>query len=313
VNAFERALALDRRYALARAGLAMASADMHLRFATGDEVARWGQRAEQEAKEALELDPALAEAHLARAAVARKTDFDWPLTLQESAMALELNPTLDLARYFRAAAFYHLGLFDDASAELHQALHADPQNRTEELRTFGVVEFLQGRSTEAIRALEEVRRSSSRAYVDSYLSQAYFYAGDTVRALEMLDSLSRSPSAPAAARARAMLASVLAFRGEGARAKRLIASVQSGDYMDHHVAYSLGAAYAQLGRPGDARGWLNRAVGSGFPCYPWYARDTLLAPFRRDPASKDFFDQLRARWEDAKARYGSASTAAAAR
>jgi adenylate cyclase len=35
LQAFERALALDSNYALAQAGLAMASADMHLRFASG--------------------------------------------------------------------------------------------------------------------------------------------------------------------------------------------------------------------------------------------------------------------------------------
>ena len=304
IGAFDRALAIDHGYALARSGLAMASADMHLRFATGEEVARWGERAEQEAAQALELDPALAEAHLARAAVARKTDFNWEVVLEESARALELNPSLDLARYFRAAAFYHLGLFDAASSELGQALHADPQNRTEELRTRGVVAFLQGQNAEAARSLEEVRRSSSRAYVDSYLSQAYFYGGDTARALQMLDSLSRSSSAPAAARAGAMLASVSAFRGERARAERLIATVLSAGYMDHHVAYSLGAAYAQLGRFDDATQWLERAVSTGFPCYPWFVRDTLLAPFRQHQASKAFLDRLRATWEDAKARYG---------
>ena len=303
VESFERALAVDPRYALARAGLAMASADMHLRFARGKDVASWGERAKREAAQALDLDPALAEAHLARAAVARKADFDWTLTLDESAQALELNPSLDLARYFRAAAFYHLGLFDVASGELAQALHADPQNRPEELRTRGVIALLQGRSDEAISNLEEARHSSSAAYADSYLSQAYFYAGDTVRALQLLDSLWRSPSAPAAARAGAMLASVAAFQGERARAEHLIAGVRSTGYMDHHVAYSLGAAYAQLGRLADARLWLERAVDGGFPCYPWFDRDTLLAPFRKDPGSREFLDRLRARWEEARARY----------
>jgi serine/threonine-protein kinase len=304
VEDFGRALALDPRYALARAGLAMASADMHLRFARGEEVAGWGQRAEQEAARALELDPGLAEAHLARAAVARKTDFDWAVTLEESARALELNPNLDLARYFRAAAFYHLGLFDDASGEMAQALHGDPQNRAEELRTAGVIAFLQGREADAIRNLEDARHTTSAAYADSYLTQAYFYAGDTTRSLQLLDSLWHSPSAPASARAGAILASVVAYRGERARANRLIAEVLSAGYMDHHVAYSLGAAYAQLGRLDDARQWLERSVTGGFPCYPWFVRDTLLAPFRRDAGSRDFLRRLQARWEEAKARYG---------
>jgi tetratricopeptide (TPR) repeat protein len=277
---------------------------MHLRFATGKEVKDWGDRAEREAARALELDPGLAEAHLARAAVARKGDFDWPLALEESAKALELNPSLDLAHYFRAAALYHLGLLDRARDEMAQSLHADPQNRVEELRTAGVIAFLSGRDSEAIQQLEEVRRSSSRAYADSYLSQAYFSAGDTVRAFQLLDSLTQSTSTPAAARARATLASFAAFHGDRKRAEALIAQVVSGSYEDHHVAYSLGAAFAQLGRPEEARRWLDRAASSGFPCYPWFMRDTLLAPLRRDASGREFFEQLRRRWEDAKARYG---------
>ena len=229
VAAFERALALDTTYALARAGLAMASADMHLRFATGAEVKLWGERAQREAARALELDPDLAEAHLARAAVARKGDFDWGLTLEETAKALELNPTLDLARYFRAAAFYHLGLVDRAEHELRQVQGVDSQNRAEQLRTTGVVAFLQGRSAEAVRYLEETRHSSSRAYADSYLSQAYFYAGDTLRSFQILDSLRASASTPASMRARSSLASFLAFRGDRTGAERLIGEVIAND------------------------------------------------------------------------------------
>jgi tetratricopeptide (TPR) repeat protein len=196
-----------------------------------------------------------------------------------------------------------LGLFDVANGEVAQALHADPQNQAEELRTRGVIAFLQGRNDEAIRNLEAARRTASAAYADSYLSQAYFYAGDTAQALRLLDSLRRSPAAPAAARAGAMLASVLAWRGERAESERLIAEVLSADYMDHHVAYSLGAAYAQLGRFADARRWHQRSVDGGFPCYPWFERDTLLAPFRRDSGSQEFQRRLRAEWENARTRY----------
>ena len=303
IAAFERALALDSTYALARAGLAMASADMHLRFATGDEVKPWGVRAEREAGRALELDPGLAEAHLARAAVARKADFDWDLTLEETRKALELNPNLDLARYFRAAAFYHLGLMDRAEEELGQVLGVDTQNRSEQLRTTGVVAFLEGRNADAIRNLEATRHLGSRAYTDSYLGQAYFYAGDTLRALQILDSLRPSTSTPASMRSRASRASFSAFRGDRASAERLIGEVVASGYMDHHVAYSLGVAYAQLGRLDDARTWLDRAVTSGFPCYPWYVSDRLLDPFRRDPSGRAFLERLRAQWQAAKARY----------
>jgi TolB-like protein len=303
IVAFERALALDTIYALARAGLAMASADMHLRFATGAEAKQWGERAERDAARALELDPGLAEAHLARAAVARKADFDWALTLDETEKALELNPNLDLARYFRAAAFYHLGLLDRAAQELGEVPGVDSQNRAEQLRTTGVVAFFRGRYADAARFLEETRRTSSRAYADSYLGQAYFYGGDTLRAFQILDSLRASTSASAAMRARSSLASFRAFRGDRTSAEQLIGEVIGNGYMDHHVAYSLGASYAQLGRLEEARTWLERAATSGFPCYPWYLSDPLLEPFRRDSSGREFLERLRAQWNAAKTRY----------
>ena len=69
--AFKRALAVDPSYTLARAGLAMASAEMYLRYAPEGEVQTWGVEATREALAAIALDPDLAEAHLARAAVSR--------------------------------------------------------------------------------------------------------------------------------------------------------------------------------------------------------------------------------------------------
>jgi eukaryotic-like serine/threonine-protein kinase len=303
VAAFEQALSLDSNYALARAGIAMASSDMHLRFAKGPEVAAWGERAKREATRALALDPGLAEAHLAMAAVARKSEFDWGGTLEESRRALELNPNLDLAHYFRAAAFYHIGLFDQASHEVQRALAVDPLNEVEQLRTRGVVAYLQGDNAPAIDLLEQVRRTGSKTYVDSYLSLAYYYSGDTARAFQLADSLSRSPSAPAAARAQAALASFWARRGERVKAEGLIAQVTGNDYMDHHVAYSLASAYAQLREPVQARRWLVRAVNTGFPCYPWFARDQLLEPIRRDPGVQGFLAELKQTWQGAQARY----------
>jgi serine/threonine-protein kinase len=303
IAAFERALRLDSRYALALAGLAMASADMHLRFASGPEVKTWGARAEEEARRALALDSNLAEAHLAMAAVYRKAEFNWEGTLDEGRRALELNPSLDLPHYYRAAAFYHLGLLDLASREVDEALAVNPVNYVEQFRTQGIIALIAGKPAEAIPLFEKVRRLSDRPVSDSYLAQAYFYAGDTARAEAMLDTLSRSSSASAAARARATLASFLAADGERAKADGLLRSVESGTYTDHHVAASMGSAYAQLGWSAEAVRALEQAAATGFPCYPWFERDPLLQPLRGDRAFQGFLAGLRRTWESAKARY----------
>lgn len=173
VAAFDQALAFDSNYALAHAGLAMASADMHLRFAKGAEVEEWGARARREAARALALDSNMAEAHLAQAAVYRKSEFDWDATILESRRALALNPSLDLPHYFIAGAYYHLGLLDRSDAELRDAASADPTNHTELLRTRGVLAFLRGDYADAISLFEQQRRESGSPVSDSYLTQAY--------------------------------------------------------------------------------------------------------------------------------------------
>jgi adenylate cyclase len=60
IQNFENALRLDPNYALAHAGLARAAAEMNLRFAPETEGKKWGDRAEREARQALQLDTNLA-------------------------------------------------------------------------------------------------------------------------------------------------------------------------------------------------------------------------------------------------------------
>ena len=73
--------------------------------------------------------------------------------------------------------------------------------------------------------------------------------------------------------------------------------------MDHHVAYSLGAAYAQLGDTIEAFRWLERAKSEGFPCLGWFSRDPLLAPIRSDPRYTRLIADLEQRVRDFRVRH----------
>jgi tetratricopeptide (TPR) repeat protein len=303
ILAFENALRRDSTYALARAGLAMASADMHLRYASSD-VPQWGARARREAQQALALDSNLAETHQALAAVYGKTEFNWERTIEEGRRALALNPSLELPYYYLARALSHLGLLQSADSVLSEAPIVGSANRAEGLRTKGVNALLAGRYAEAASLLSECRRLRSGSLPDSYLPQAYYYAGDRQRGEVLLDSLRHSPAVPAATRARATLASFLAARGDAVNARALLDEVARGSYMDHHVAYSVGAAHGQLGDRAEAQRWLTRAVETGFPSYPWYARDPLLQPFRASKEGATFLSALRQSGEATKGRLG---------
>jgi hypothetical protein len=109
-------------------------------------------------------------------------------------------------------------------------------------------------------------------------------------------------------RSQAILASLLAARHADSEAKGLVKTIRDGGFMDHHIAYSLGATYARLGDFAEARRWLGEAARTGLPCYPWYARDPLLDPLRGDPEFQRFLSGLKNSWQILAVRYAAASS-----
>jgi DNA-binding winged helix-turn-helix (wHTH) protein/TolB-like protein/Tfp pilus assembly protein PilF len=303
LEAFEEALRYDPNYALARDGLATGSAEMFLRFANENESAAWSARADEEIAKALQLDPGLAETHQALAAVYRKKDFNWDRVLDESSRALELNPSLEQAHYYRAAAFYHLGLLDAALQETELAEKINPQNRIDSLRTRGVIALYDGRYAEAIASFEEVQRLSSKPIADSHLALAYYYHGDEKRAEQLARSLGAESSVSASTRARASLASFLAAKNISGEAEKLLKELEARESVDHHAAYSIGAAYTQLHNNDKALYWLRRASSTGLSCFPLFEKDKLLDPLRARADFKTFLNELQEAGNSARQRY----------
>jgi DNA-binding winged helix-turn-helix (wHTH) protein/TolB-like protein len=295
VEAFESALRRDPGYALARAGLAMACADMCLRFAPSSEVERWGQRADAEARAALERDADLAEAHLARAAVARKREFDWKLAIDASRRALILNPNLEQAHYFIAAAYYHAGYMEEALIEVENGKRLRGSDALEPIRIQGIIALWSGDYSPARVHLEEISRLSDKSIGDAYLALTYYYSGNAELALKLLGSLAEASSASTASRAEAALASILANRGRRDESRAHLARVLQRAYRDHHVAYNLGTAYAQLGDTTEATQWLRTAADTGLPCPILLERDPLLEPLRKDSTFAELLEYVRSK------------------
>jgi eukaryotic-like serine/threonine-protein kinase len=297
IDHFKRALGLDATYALAHAGLASAAARMCIRFSTVEDRASWLEMAKREADEALRLDPGLAEAHESRAAVAREGEFDWGVTMDESARALALNPSLAQPHFFRAGVYYHLGLMERVEREIGLGHANDPLNRVDPLRLRGSAALFDGRFAEAATLMEEARQVSELESTGAYTGLVQYYLGRRAEAEASLETLGPQP------RAQAALASILAARGDRKRASALIRKLEADADLDHHVAYSLGATHAQLGDSEEAFKWLERAGATGFPCVPWFERDPLLAPLRNDTRYPKLIADLERRVKDFRKRY----------
>ncbi len=122
---FEHALQLDPNYALAYCGLA----DNYGSNKGGNTMPSREAWAKQRAlaQKALQLDPDLADAHLALSTVLAGT-FDWPGASVELHRALELNPNLASAYDTAAWILAVFGRSDEAIASEKKALELDPLN-----------------------------------------------------------------------------------------------------------------------------------------------------------------------------------------
>jgi Flp pilus assembly protein TadD len=208
-----------------------------------------------------------------------------------------LNPNLEQARFFVAAAYYHNGYMEETLIEMEKGRSLHGVDAIEPIRIEALVALFSGKFAPARAHLEEVSRLSSQAIGDTYLALAYYYSGSIERGRTMLESLANHSSASTSARAGAALAGILAAQGEPAAARLQIERVLARDYRDHHVAYSLGTAYAQLGDVDAAGRWLRIAADTGFPCVPWFERDPLLEPLRRHQEFSDLLAYVRTRRE----------------
>jgi tetratricopeptide (TPR) repeat protein len=263
---------------------------------------KWEKCAEVEAQRALALAPELAEAHEAMAAVHRWSDFDWEGTIQESDRALELNPSLHTPHRLRADSFRHLGLLDLVEREVQNARENDPGGPRDE-SILATITLLEGRYAEAVQQMT-TPKGMERHY---YSPQALFFSGETRRAIELAASM-HAPDM-AGRRLDALRASLLAASRKQQEAEQALAPLLTREYRDHHLAYSVGAAYAQLQNIREAVRWLRLSAEWGYVCYPWYSRDPLLKPLDTDPEFRQFLMEMRKTWEANKARFGSHAAA----
>jgi DNA-binding winged helix-turn-helix (wHTH) protein/TolB-like protein/predicted Zn-dependent protease len=295
IGYFEQALALDQNYALARAALATSAAWFSVRYAHDTETQAWGQRADLEAHRALEQDPSLADAHLAIASAAGTLygGFNWKTVLDRTTAALALDPSLDLAHVARMRVFYHVGLFDQAREEARLARALNPSRNDEIDRLDIALLLFSGKYSQAAhQATVLLQRQTEVPALRQYLGLARYYTGDATGAREMLGSLTRGGKPDV--RGQAMLASIEAATGLKEQAHARLARIVSAPDLDHHVAYSIGAALAQLGRIDESLVWLQRSADTGFPCARWFEQDPLLEPVRRDPGFVRLLERMHA-------------------
>jgi serine/threonine protein kinase/tetratricopeptide (TPR) repeat protein len=178
---FERAVALDSRYALAWSGLADVR---HLLGFYGIERPEEAiPQAKEAAEHAIALDPTLAEAHCSLACVSLFYDWDLLKSEQEFLRARELNP-----RYVQNLTWYALfylawqqGRFDEAIAVTEPTVEFDPLSGYAHAM-LAITYAHAGKGGEAVRAAKSALELEESFFTYWALQQAFHSDGQFERA-----------------------------------------------------------------------------------------------------------------------------------
>jgi len=121
---FQQSISIDPSYAPCYSGLAYALSMMGFYgFMPGADA---NSKAKTAARQAIQLDPGNAEAHVALSLLAMQQDRDFQLGVREAEEAVRLQPGLAVAFHMLAIANNSLRRFDAAIAAIRKAVEIDP-------------------------------------------------------------------------------------------------------------------------------------------------------------------------------------------
>ena len=128
IDFYDRAIALDPRYARAYANLGNTWARLGATFLSGEDQRQAYAKARAAIDRALQLDPDLAAAHFSRGLLLQWTDFDWTGAEAEYRRAMELAPNDSLSTFGSGHLSGVLGHPQRAIPLIRRSIALDPRN-----------------------------------------------------------------------------------------------------------------------------------------------------------------------------------------
>jgi DNA-binding winged helix-turn-helix (wHTH) protein/tetratricopeptide (TPR) repeat protein len=300
IGLLEQAVTVDPNFARGFAELSRAYRQKASYFSGDPEPLQ--ERAFVAAEKALALDPKLADAHLARGFLlwSHYKHFDHRGAMQEYRRAIELNPALDEAHHQLGNVFLHVGLLEQAEDELRRAVALNPANALVQFHLAGAQEYL-GQYEDALQGFARTEGFANRSLWTFEKASTLYRMGRLSEAAAMLAAHLSSQAEEDGGLVVSTNAVVLAAMGKTREAERDIALAEAATptalVHHHHTAYNIAAAFALLGRPTEALPWMQKAAEDGFPCYPLFARDESFARVKDNPGIRRFMTSLRTEWD----------------
>jgi len=283
---FELAIEKDPTYAPAYAGLADTYAVMgSYRFISPHEAM---PKAIAAARQALELDESLAEAHASLAHI----DFTYLESADAEAefkCALELNPGYATGRHWYAIYLSALGRHREALEQIKQAQTLDPLSRIINANVAWCYYLARQYDQAIAQAQKALELDPNSAVAHGYLGQAYLEKGLYTEALAELRTVTLSDESPAYL---AELANAYAVAGQREMALTALADLNKLAQRRYVSPYDFAFVYAGLGDKGKALDWLEKAYEERDDRLPNLQVHPRLQSLRSEPRFRRLVDRL---------------------
>jgi DNA-binding winged helix-turn-helix (wHTH) protein/tetratricopeptide (TPR) repeat protein len=287
---YSRAVALDPEFAFAWAGIA----DVHaVRSMVSDaRPADCFVPAREAIRRALAIDPALAEAHSASAAVSFWYEWDWSAVAEGCRRALAASPSLISAHVFSAHMSSNIGQHVEALETIDDARAIDPTSMLlQNLRATFLVHAR--RFHEALETFDDATATNPDFWI------ARLNRGKLLLHLDRVDEADvdlqhAAALNPLSAQPLSMLAAVAARRGDRAGARRILGQLEARGQEQWVPPTDLVIAQLACGEPGAVDG-LERAYADRDPRLTFLAVDTKWDAVQDDPRVQEMCVRMRLR------------------
>jgi TolB-like protein/DNA-binding winged helix-turn-helix (wHTH) protein/Tfp pilus assembly protein PilF len=280
IEYYEKAIALDPRYALAYAGLADSYNFLGTYSVLPPEEAY--TRAKEAAKKALDIEPQLAQAATALAYATYLYDRDWNEAEKRFKYALASAPNYAPAHLWYAVGLVSRGRFDEAVAEVQRAVDADPSSVTITSGTAWIM-YLARRDAAAIAAARQAKEMDSTfTFPHVYLGMVHLsqnrYAEAEADFRKALDH-----TGWAAAAHLGVLGQTLALKGDTGAVQPILERLRATRYHAGAKAHAEALIRIGLGQVDEAFTLLEQSVDLRYPWAMHYNIDRTLDALRPDP------------------------------
>jgi DNA-binding winged helix-turn-helix (wHTH) protein/tetratricopeptide (TPR) repeat protein len=291
------AVTRDPAFSLAHATLSFVCATRHFEY---DPARTWLEKAEFHCRRALELDPDLPEGHVANAFLlwGPSKNFQHLEAITELRRALALQKNLPHAYNRLGTILAHIGLLDRAREMYERGRSFHPRKAV----SHSIVQVYIWNQDYDL-AHEGIRQW--RAEVPGNKYPLYFAPllammdGDWKEAKILLDEAAQLvPEEPLIVSLRGLFFALTAKREPALKCLAQACANPKSFGHAHHTYYQIACILAVLGKHQVAFEWLERSVGSGFACWPFFQKDPCLKNLRGLSEFETLISSLQATYPD---------------